>query len=432
MVPPMDERKSKRLKVLLTEGSSLSARQTLYGLGRNFIVDILDPDPLCQCRFSRFTHRWYRCPSFSKQPAEYLRFLLARLKAEHYDVLLPTHEQVFLLARFGEQVNRHVPVALPDFAAMERLQSKADFCRLLDELDLPYPVTAIIRSRAELEAAATAFPTYVKLAHSTAGSGVRRVENRQELRRVADEFEQAGLFNGQSETLVQAPAVGVQSTVQAVCDRGRVVAAHCFEARHIGVGGMSSARVSACHPLVFDHVARLAAHVGWHGATFIDYFYDAASGQPQYIEANPRIGETVNALLCGVNLPQALVDVSLGREPPPPPAAESRPTVLTHSGFMILMALAEKGASRRQLVAEKWRQRRGHGIYENSRDELTRPAADWMSLLPAAFVTAQLLVKPANAHRMIKKTVDNYSLPEAAVRRVREISDREMQGVFGG
>jgi len=241
-MPPANEiPKSKRLKVLLTEGSSLSARQTLYGLGRNFIVDILDPDPLCQCRFSRFTRRWHRCPSFSKQPEEYLRFLMARLKAEHYDVLLPTHEQVFLLARFREQVSRRVAVALPDFAAMERMQSKADFCRLLDELGLPYPATAIVRTRAELEAAATEFPTYVKLAHSTAGSGVRRVENPVELRRVADEFEQAGLFNGQSETLVQAPAVGVQSTVQAVCDRGRGVAAHCFEARHIGVGGMSSA-----------------------------------------------------------------------------------------------------------------------------------------------------------------------------------------------
>lgn len=431
MANAAESRKSNPIKVLLTEGSSLSARQTLYGLATGYTVDILDPDPLCQCRFSRLVRRWHRCPSFSRDPEAYLRFLLERLRAERYDVLLPTHEQVFLLARFREQVGRHVGIALPSFEAMERLQSKADFCRLLDELGLPYPATTIVRSPAELEAA-TEFPCYVKLAHSTAGSGVRRVEHREDLRRAADEFERLGLFNGQSETLVQAVAAGVQSTVQAVCDRGRVVAAHCFEARQIGVGGMSSARIGAAHPVVFEHVERLVAHVGWHGALFIDYFYDAASGQPQYIEANPRIGETVNALLCGANLPAALVEVSLGREAPSAPAPAERRRRRTHSGFMILMALAEKGATRRSLLAKKLRQWTGQGLYEDSQDDLTRPRDDWMSLLPAWFVTAQLLARPASAHRMIKKTVDNYSLPDAAVRRVRELSAAEVEAVFEG
>ena len=43
-------------------------------------IDILDPSALCQCRFSRFVRRWYRCPSFATDPCGYLAFLGERLR----------------------------------------------------------------------------------------------------------------------------------------------------------------------------------------------------------------------------------------------------------------------------------------------------------------------------------------------------------------
>ena len=408
----------RRLKILLSEGSSLSARHTLYSLGGRHTIDLMDPAALCQARFSRFVRRWHRCPSFSKDPQGYLRFLSVLLDREKYDVLIPTHEQVFLLARVRDAVARRVGLALPEFAALERLQSKADFSRLLDELALPQPRYTIVRSRAELDRDWD-FPCFIKLAHSTAGGGVRKVDDRKELAAALDEFTQRGLSLEGSETMVQQPGIGVQSTVQAVFQQGRMVAAHCFEARAIGVGGMSMARVSASHPIVLEQMARLGRHVNWHGATFIDYFYDAATGQPQYIEANPRIGETVNAWLSGVNLCEALVQVSLGESVTPP--LSPRIGVRTHSGFMILMAKALKGASRGELWRERRMMRRGEDLYADSEDELTRPRDDRLSVIPALAVTAELLLNPSRARTIVKKTVDNYSLPAAATQHIREM-----------
>src|ERR671936_61584 len=63
-----------RLSILFTEGASLSARQSLYPLGGRYSIDVMDPDPLCQCRFSSFVGRFIRSPSFAKQPVEFLRF----------------------------------------------------------------------------------------------------------------------------------------------------------------------------------------------------------------------------------------------------------------------------------------------------------------------------------------------------------------------
>ena len=135
-----------RLRILFTEGASLSARQTLYPLGPFYDIDVIDPDPLCQCRFSSYVGRFFRSPSFSKQPAEFLRFLAKLIREGGYDVLFPTHEQVYLLSRFRDAFTPHIGLALPDFAAMERMQSKAEFSRLLIELDLPQPDVAIVRS----------------------------------------------------------------------------------------------------------------------------------------------------------------------------------------------------------------------------------------------------------------------------------------------
>jgi predicted ATP-grasp superfamily ATP-dependent carboligase len=96
-----------------------------------------------------------------------LRFLAQLVRDGRYDVVLPTHEQVYLLSRFRDAFAPHVGLALPEFSALERLQNKAEFSRLLDELGLPQPQTTIVRTRADLNRV-WRYPFFLKLAHSTA------------------------------------------------------------------------------------------------------------------------------------------------------------------------------------------------------------------------------------------------------------------------
>ncbi len=409
---------AERLRILFTEGASLSARQTLYPLGPHHDIDVLDPDPLCQCRFSSYVRRFIRSPSFSKQPEEFLRFLARLLRGGQYDVLLPTHEQVYLLSRFRDAFTPHVGLALPDFASLERMQNKAHFSRLLTELDLPQPETTIVRSRAEVDRP-WRYPVYLKLAHSTAGGGVFYIEGPQALQQRAEELDRSGRLAGAAEMLMQQPARGVLSTVQAVFNRGQLIGVHCFESRRLGVGGMSTARTSADHPIVRQHVERIGNHLDWHGAFFIDYFYDRDSGRPEYIEANPRIGETVNAMLCGINLPQLLVQVSRGESPPR--AALGSFGVRTHNFLMILLSMAYDGQGRMAQLREILRYLKGQGLYKNGEDELTRPHEDPLSRLPRDGTALQLLAWPGLAKGIVAKTVENYSLPEPATDRIKAL-----------
>lgn len=417
--PRPARKRGARPRVLLTEGSSVASRVALYLLGRDYSVDILDPSRFCQSRFSRFVRRWHRCPHFSKDPAGYLTFLSDLLRKERYDVLLPTHEQVYLVARCAPQLGHWTGLAVPEFAAVERLQSKAEFVRLMDEVGLPYPATRIVRTRPEIEATSD-FPCYIKVAYSTAGTGVRRVDNSDQLRRFAAELAARNVFNGETEILVQQPAQGVQAAITTVFQRGTLVAAHCAEATALGVGGSAMMQVSAWHPEVVEQVRRLGQHLRWHGGLFLDYYYDPASGQPQYIEANPRVGPSVNGWLSGVNVVDALIRVALGEEIEP--VYTRQLGVRTHQAFLVLMARALEGAGRRQLAAECWRHWTASAGYRHSRDEVTRLADDWLSLFPYLGVTLLLLLRPAAAHGVVRRTVDNYSLSEAGARQIARLS----------
>src|SRR5436190_24006895 len=86
------------IRVLLSEGSSLSARETISALGPlGYRLEVCDPNPLCLGRFSRFVGAWHRGPAAGRDPLGYLRFVLDRLGRERYDVLLPVHEQALLV-----------------------------------------------------------------------------------------------------------------------------------------------------------------------------------------------------------------------------------------------------------------------------------------------------------------------------------------------
>jgi predicted ATP-grasp superfamily ATP-dependent carboligase len=407
------------MKVLLSEGASLSARQAIFALGPTGTrIEVCDPDPFCLGRFSRFVRAWHRCPHWNVDPVGYLRFLADRLAAERYDVLLAIHDQAFLLARFREDLGRLVGLALPDFAALERLQSKAEFLRVLDELNLPHPPTVLVRTRHELEAVGTS-PCYIKLAYSTAGCGVWRVCDRGEMSVVAGRLEATGLLDGRFEVLVQQPSPGVLRVIQAVYQRGRLVGAHCSQARAQGVGGSAWARESVVDPLVLEHLAALGSHLDWHGGLCMDYLHDPETGQVSYIDANPRPGETLNATLSGLNLSERLVQVSLEQDVPTPPLPRSG--VRTHTYVMGLMALAHDGASRRRLLAELRRAWAQQAPYDASQDEITRPRQDPPSLIPAIYLTLRLLLNPSASRRIVARTVDNYSLSEAAVQLIRQI-----------
>ena len=202
------------LRVLLSEGSSTSAREAITALGlAGHMVEVCDPSPWCLGRYSRFVKKFHRCPPLRDDPAGYLAFVEKLLASNRFDVLLPTHEQGFLFARVAERLKGYAGLALPAFESYRAAHSKAGFSRLLSSLRLPQPATRIVTSESALRASVR-FPAVIKTSVGTASRGVFIVREADDLDQAAKELAAGDAFPG--EVLVQEFVAGTVEKAQSV------------------------------------------------------------------------------------------------------------------------------------------------------------------------------------------------------------------------
>ena len=308
---------AQRPKILLSEGSSLSSREAITALGlAGHRVELVSSDSMCLGRFSRFVSRVHRAPASGADPDGYLAAVIEVLRAANIDVLLPVHEQAYLFAAARRQLPSGLGIALADFDAFEQVQSKAGLAELLTRLKVPQPKTEIVHSADEF-AAERPYPFFVKAAFGTASAGVWRVGDAHRRDALLRQFEQQhGFAEG---LLVQAAVTGSLERTQAVFDHGRLVASHIYRQVAEGPGGGDVLKISVVRPQVRETVERIGEALAWHGALSFDYILEDATGMPNFFDANPRLVEPMNAWLSGVDLPGALLQVSLGANPPAQP-----------------------------------------------------------------------------------------------------------------
>ena len=395
--------------ILLSDGASLAARQCATVLSRaGHQVEALSAEGLCLARMTRHVRQVHPVPGIGADPFGWLEAALDIAARRHADVLLPVQEQaaVMSLAR-GRIEAAGLGTAVPDFGALARVQDKVSAFGTLTEAGLPQPPAMVAASRADLEAAGE-LPAFVKTPVGTASTGVVRVRTRAELRQLAARYQRDGVFET-GGVLVQQPAEGPLIMVQSVFAHGELVAFHACQRIREGSGGGASHKLGLDLPEAREHLAALGAALRWHGALSADVIGDRAG--VQFIDINPRLVEPVNALVSGVDLVRALVEVaSTGTSRPQPPG---RPGERTHQLLLAVLAAAQH-EGRRGVARELWDGVLHRGDYRGSREELTPGRGDLLAWLPVAFTAAATLAGPAAGQRLAGGGVGAYSLTPAA------------------
>ena len=402
---------SRPLRVLLSEGSSTSAREaiTLLGLAGH-IVEVCDPSPVCLGRFSRFVSKFHRCPGLRDDPAGYLSFIEKLLAERPFDVLLPIHEQGFVFARARERLEAGVGLALPSFENYRAAHSKSGFSRLLDELGLPQPATRIVTSRGELRDAIR-FPCVVKTSIGTASRGVWFARDDSGLTQALQDLDAEDAFAG--EVLAQDLVAGATEKAQAVFSRGKLLGFHAYRQIAAGAGGGEAIKQSVRRPEVRADIATIGERLGWHGALSVDIIMPE-QGSHLFIDCNPRLVEPMSAYLAGFDLVDLLLRVSLGKTPAPVP--DSREGVRTHLAMQVLLGCAARDGTRRAIFRECVRVVARRGPYAGSIEELTPVRHDWISAVPLAMTALALLANPRLAGTLSKKGWGAHLLGDESIR----------------
>jgi predicted ATP-grasp superfamily ATP-dependent carboligase len=389
---------SKPLRVLLSEGSSTSAREAITALGlKGHIVEVCDPSPVCLGRFSRFVRRFHRCPGLRDDPAGYLSFVEKLLAKRPFDVLLPVHEQGFVFARVKGRFETRVGLALPAFENYRTAHSKAGFSRLLDELRLPQPATRIVTSPSGLREAVR-FPCVVKTAIGTASRRIWFVRDEAALTMALQELGAMDAFA--DEVLVQDLAAGATEKAQAIFSHGRLLGFHAYRQIAAGAGGGEAIKQSVRRPKLRADVATIGERLGWHGALSVDIIMQD-EGSHLFIDCNPRLVEPMSAYLAGLDLVDLLLRVSDGEMPSA--AADSREGVQTHLAMQVLLGCAVRGGTRREIFRECIGVAARRGPYTDSVEELTPVRRDWVGAVPLVMTALALFADPRLAGTLSKK-----------------------------
>ena len=373
---------------------------------RGHWIEIVDPNPACICRFSRWTRRLHRCPAPGIDPVSYLEVVNELLANGSFDVLLPTHEQAWLFAVARRALNPRVRIAVASSDAFSRVQSKIEFARLLDELSMPQPKWGLVDSPDEI--AEWQPPFYLKAPFSTAGTGVRHVTKACDSK---DAFQSLRLASNGGPMMVQAAAHGEYAQVQGVFDHGRLVAAHTSVQTAVGIGPSAAGRLSVDHLFARLDIARLGAYLNWHGGLTLDYLFRGSDCA--YIECNPRTVEPANAAASGVDLPGLQLALSLGEHPAEAPAGRSG--VRTHSSMAILLGTAAYVGTRKAILAHGFRLLTGQPPNRKSREVLTPVFHDPPSAIPLLIVAGCLLLSPEYAERISRSSINAYSVSRGAI-----------------
>jgi predicted ATP-grasp superfamily ATP-dependent carboligase len=395
------------MRILLSEGSGLTSRQVAGRLGSlGHTVEILSSSKICLTRFTRHVRAVHDVPRFGQDPLGWLA-AAERIAAERrIDLLFPTQEQVTVLS--ARRKHLRVATIVPPFASLARVQDKVSAFRTLKAIGTPQPPTFVMSSADDLTQV-TAYPVFVKRPVSTASSGVRRAANAHELGVAAREF---GL--GQSELIVQSQASGPLAMVQAVADRGRLVAHHaCLRLRE-GVGGGASLKESIALPGLADMLARLVEALDWHGALSMDMII--ADSGPVIIDVNPRLVEPANALAAGTDLVGAMLDLA-GEAP-----SQQRPAgsagVRTRQTLLAILGAAEHQRTRGAVVREAFEAIFARGDFAGSVEELTPVAGDPIAAVPVVAALLASVIHPPLWRKFHAGAVGPYAVTPKAWERI--------------
>lgn len=404
------------MRVLLTEGSGLTSRQcatVLAGAGHE--VGVLSSDPLCLCRFTRCVKTIHRVPGFAVEPFAWLDAALEVYARGEFDVLLPTQEQVAVLAVAADRWERlGVRTAVPPFTSLVRVQDKVAAHATLEELGLPQPRSVVLNDPAELEAWRE-FPVYLKTPIGTASGGVRRLASWDELAKLPAEWWEA---TREGSLLAQLPVAGRFAMVQAVFFRGELVAFHANERVREGIRGGASHKRAIDVPGARELIGHLGERLEWHGALSADLILGDEG--PAIIDINPRLVEPVNALRSGTDLVAALLEVATGTKPQPQPKPPSTTSARTHQLLLAVLGAAER-ERRRTVAAELWAAMRHRGSYRDSAEELMpRWRSDPRGAALLAGAATAVLVRPAARNWFAGGAVSAYALTPHAWSLIRD------------
>jgi hypothetical protein len=247
--------------------------------------------------WSRSVGRMLRLPS-ARDALDAYASALNRLIATHrIDLVVPTCEESFYVARIVDRLPSGVRVAVADFATMRQLHSKWDFLGVATACGLQAPESHCVQTIAQAREWAQDRPVVLKPEFSRFGVHVRL--HPKGIPTDAHSFEVPGQW------VVQRFQRGRELCSYSVADAGRLLAHVSYRPVYRLATSSSYYFMPCASTAIFSFVERLVASTQYTGQISFDWIEDD-DGRITVLECNPRAISGVHLFSIHDALPSAL------------------------------------------------------------------------------------------------------------------------------
>lgn len=245
------------------------------------------------CRFSRAVERSFPVAPPRQQPERFIQDLLAIIRSERIELLIPTCEEIFYVARARDVLAEHCRVLTEPLELLGRLHDKYRFIQTVQAFGLPVPQTMLCRCAAEVgEALRIISPAgqaaVLKPAFSRFGARVAIVTDG---RNPLGESE----ISAVAPWLVQEHLAGKEFATYSLAHEGKLLAHTAYAGSFRAGIGASIAFAHQPAPAIEQWVKTVVERLGFSGQIAFDLI-ETADGTLYPLECNPRATSGIHLL----------------------------------------------------------------------------------------------------------------------------------------
>jgi protein-tyrosine-phosphatase/predicted ATP-grasp superfamily ATP-dependent carboligase len=312
-------RSMSKITVLILDGHSRAALETLQSLGRAGVqIDLAAEAQDCLAMHSRYVSRKLQQP-LQEPAADFAAWLREQDQLRNYTLIVPATETSLLALR---QLDENDPLrrkaVIPGDKELEIALDKDKTWQLAHQLGIPTPSGILFFTLSEI-GEAQQFPVVLKPTRSKVIiDGTLRTLAVAVIKNEAERQEQLRRWLPVTPVQQQEYVSGRGIGVEFLFNRGKKIWHFAHERVHEYplTGGASSYRRSIDPPLAMLRDAeKLLTALNWHGVAMVEFKMDAA-GRYWLMEINPRLwGSLALSIDAGVDFPLGLLQIASGNEP---------------------------------------------------------------------------------------------------------------------
>ena len=311
------------MNILITNANSRMALCLARSIAnRRHRVVVADYIPRSLTFFSRYVSEKFLYPSPYSAPEAFLEKIKKKVRQYDIDVLIPVHEETFLISKYVTDLKKITNIPCPEYEAILSVHNKDRLYFLLKGLGILTPKTVPLSEIKDYGEISDMFSGQAVLKPRQGGGNwaIRLLDTREDYSGQVECYLKANGIDKRRFLIQEWIPVSQKYSHVVVYQNGKMVQdfADCHLRDFPLSGGAGCLRISCDPGGMSDISKKLFDTLNWHGIAEVEYVTHRDTGEHYLIEINPRVWGGVNsAISSGLDIGDILVRIAMGKQVSP-------------------------------------------------------------------------------------------------------------------